>query len=129
MVELQRLVREAASVAGGFRPLARRSGGLVSGSTLNSIATGKHSGRLNQSTVRGIARATGMPVPEVAALIGVDVREELPRFVLPRRADRLTHPQRRVVVAVVDAILTAAEAERMRRQAFTSRPRLPTSRR
>jgi transcriptional regulator with XRE-family HTH domain len=115
MVELQRLVRDAADGVGGFRSLARRSGGLVSVSTLNSIATGRHSGRVSASSLRGIARATGRPPADVAALVGVELSEELPRFVLPRRADRLTHPQRRVVLAVVDAILTAAEAERLRR--------------
>jgi len=115
MVELQRLVRDAANGAGGFRPLARRSGGMVSVSTLNSIATGRHSGRVSASSLRGIARATGEPVADVAALVGVELSDEMPRFVLPRRADRLTHRQRRVVLAVVDAILMAAEAERIRR--------------
>ena len=112
---LRRLVRDGTREAGSYRLLAARSGGLVSVSTLNSIATGKHAGRLSEATLRGIAAAVDRPATEVAALVGVELADELPPFVLPRRADRLTQPQRRVVVAVVDAILTAAEAERARR--------------
>ena len=110
MPELQRLIRDAAAAAGGYRNLARRSGGLVSSSTLNNIATGRHSGRLTDSSIRGIALSIDRPAGEIARILGADLTDELPPFLLPRRANRLTQPQRRVVLSVVDAILSAADA-------------------
>ena len=110
MPELQRLIRAAAREAGGYRSLARRTGGLVSVSTLNNIATGRHSGRLTDASVRGIALAIGSSAKEVARIAGTELADELPPFVLPKRANRLTQPQRRVILSVVDAILTASDA-------------------
>jgi hypothetical protein len=109
MPELQRLIREATARAGGYRNLARRSAGLVSSSTLNNIATGRHSGRLTDSSIRGIALCVERPAGEIARMLGTEFTDELPPFELPRRASRLTQPQRRVVLSVVDAILTAGD--------------------
>lgn len=120
MPELQRRIREAARQAGGYRSLARRTGGLVSVSTLNNIATGRHSGRLTDPTVHGIALAIDMPAKEVARIAGTQLADELPPFVLPKRANRLTQPQRRVILSVVDAILTATEAGQRARSSSTT---------
>jgi hypothetical protein len=119
MAELQRLIREASREAGGYRSLARRTGGLVSVSTLNNIATGRHSGRLTDASVRGISLAIGVPAKEVARISGTTLADELPPFVLPKRANRLTQPQRRVILSVVDAILTASDAAARARSAGT----------
>jgi hypothetical protein len=104
------MVRNAARGAGGYRRLARLSGDLVSTSTLNNVGTGRHTGRLRDASIRGIASAVGRPAAEIAGLVGRDLQEALPPFVLPSRAHRLTQPQRRVVLSVVDAILTAADS-------------------
>jgi hypothetical protein len=120
MAELQRRIKEAAREAGGYRSLARRSGGLVSVSTLNNIATGRHSGRLTDPIVRGIALAIDVPAKEVARIAGTQLADELPPFVLPKRANRLSQPQRRVILSVVDAILTATEAGQRARSAATA---------
>jgi len=117
MAELQRRIREASREAGGYRSLARRTGGLVSVSTLNNIATGRHSGRLTDATVRGIALAIDLPAKEVARIAGAQLADELPPFVLPKRANRLSQPQRRVILSVVDAILTATDAGQRARSA------------
>ena len=117
MAELQRLVQDAARTAGGYRNLARRTGGLVSVSTLNNIATGRHSGRLTDDSIRGIALAIGRPADEIARITGTELTDELPPFVLPKRANRLTQPQRRVIVSVVDAILSAADTVGQKRPA------------
>jgi hypothetical protein len=117
MAELQRLVQDAARTAGGYRNLARRTGGLVSVSTLNNIATGRHSGRLTDDSIRGIALAIGRPADDIARITGTELTDELPPFVLPKRANRLTQPQRRVIVSVVDAILSAADTAGHKRPA------------
>jgi hypothetical protein len=115
LAELQRLVQDAARTAGGYRNLARRSGGLVSVSTLNNIATGRHSGRLTDDSIRGIALAIGRSADDIARIAGTELTDELPPFVLPKRANRLTQPQRRVIVSVVDAILSAADTSGQKR--------------
>jgi hypothetical protein len=126
--ELARLIYDASHEAGGYRGLARRSGGLVSVSTLNNIATGRHTGRLTDQSIRGIALAIGMPAREVARVVGADLTDELPAFVLPKRANRLSQPQRRVVVAVIDAILSAGESAARAAAESRSEPAPPLKR-
>ena len=128
MPELQRLIRDAAKEAGGYRSLARRAGGLVSVSTLNNIATGRHSGRVTDESIRGIALSIGKPAQEIARILGAELTDELPPFVLPKRANRLTQPQRRVILSVVDAILTAADAGSRKRADTTGADGSPLKR-
>lgn len=126
--ELARLIRDAAREAGGYRTLARRTGGLVSVSTLNNIATGRHSGRLNDASIRGIALAVGTSAQNVARILGTELTDELPPFVLPKRANRLTQPQRRVILSVVDAILTATDTAGRHRATHEGADGAPPSR-
>jgi hypothetical protein len=112
MSELQQLIRKAAHEAGGYRTLARRSRGAVSHSTLNNLATGRHSGRLKPIQLSGVAAAIGRPAPEVARLLGLAYADPGRPFVLPERANALTPQQRRAVLTIIDVILTAGEASR-----------------
>lgn len=109
MAELRERIRQAAHEAGGYRTLARRSGGLVSHSTLNNIVIGRHSGNLTEDRIRGIALALNVATSKVAEMAGVDMTDAMPPFKLPQRADRLSQPQRRLIISIVDALLAAEE--------------------
>lgn len=109
MAELRMRIRNAAQEAGGYRTLARRSGGLVSHSTLNNIAIGRHSGHLTDERIRGIALCLNLAASRVAEMAGSELTDALPPFRLPPRANQLSQPQRRVVLSVVDAILAAED--------------------
>lgn len=78
--------------------------GRITTSTLHRYAQGQTS-QPDEVTVRGIAKAIGVPVREVADVLGLPPLAG--RFVLPRRADRLTEAERRVVIGMVDALLSA----------------------
>lgn len=108
MSELRQAVRLAADEAGGYRTLAGRSMGRISASTLNNIATGKHSGVMRGDQLAGLAMVIGRPAPEVARLLGLPYADPGRPFVMPERANALTQQQRRVVLSVVDAILSAS---------------------
>lgn len=109
MGELRQLIRLAADEAGGYRALARRSRGAVSASTLNNIVIGKHSGKLKDGQLSGVAMAIGRPARDVAGMVGRSYADPAQPFVMPERANALSRQQRKVVLSVVDAILTAAE--------------------
>lgn len=78
--------------------------GRITTSTLHRYAQGQTS-QPDEVTVRGIAKAIAVPVAEVAGTLGLPPLAG--RFVLPKRADRLTEAERRTVLAVVDALLAA----------------------
>lgn len=66
--------------------------------------------RISDRAADAIATMLDVPVGDVLHAAGQ--RRRLGRFELPRRADRLTDPERTTVLAVVDAILNASEQER-----------------
>lgn len=108
--DLQRLVRERMAELGlSYRRAAAKSDGKVSHGTLNTIATGRHSWRLDDSTLEGIALALDVPVATVRAAVGRAQRAPETEFVLPQKANRLSHAERRAVLAMIDALLLAAE--------------------
>jgi hypothetical protein len=108
---LQTLVSERmAELDLTYRRAAAKSGGKVSHATLNSIVTGKHSWRLDESTVEGIALALDVSVEQVREASGQAATSTATRFELPPRADRLGAKERKAVLAMVDALLTAAAA-------------------
>jgi transcriptional regulator with XRE-family HTH domain len=92
-----------------YRRAAAQSGGKVSHGTLNTIATGRHSWRVDDSTIAGIALALDVPEDVVRAAVGRAQRAPDTEFVLPKRASRLSAQERRAVLSMVDALLTAAE--------------------
>lgn len=81
---------------------------LVSYESIRRVSTGEHT-NIKDETADAIAMMLGVPVDDVLLAAGQRVR--LGRFTLPRRADKLEKKERRVVLAVVDAILDAAEAK------------------
>lgn len=113
--DLQQLVSDRLHELGDKRgPLsarqaAARANGKVSYETLRLIMRGDHSGKLTDEVVDGLALALDVPRSRVLAAMGRAMTQPLPPFTLPDRANRLTRPQRKVVLSVVDAILGAAE--------------------
>jgi len=108
--ELQRLVSERMSeLSLSYRRAAARSGGKVSHGTLNSIVTGRHSWRLDARTVEGIAQALELEPAAIETAVGRVSRSAESEFVLPQKANRLNAAERRAVLSMIDALLTAAE--------------------
>jgi len=111
--DLQRLVVERMSELGlSYRRAAAKSEGKVSHGTLNTIATGRHSWRVDDSTITGIALALDVPEDVVRQAVGRAQRAPETEFVLPKRANRLSSTERRAVIAMVDALIEAAESAR-----------------
>lgn len=65
---------------------------------------------ISNATASAFATMVGVHMDEV--LIAAGKRPSLGRFDLPARADRLDRKERKVVLAVIDAILDAAEGKR-----------------
>lgn len=76
---------------------------------LRRVETDGHT-NIGDKAVRTIATMLGVDENEVRRRAGQ--RPRLGRFELPARADRLQQPERAAVVAIVDAILDAAEGRR-----------------
>lgn len=101
---LQRLVADRlAELDRSYREAARQSGGLVSHGTLQKIATGQHSGRIEESTLRGIALAVDVPISVAREAAGT--RDDFGDFQLPERASKLRPKQRKALLALMDALL------------------------
>jgi hypothetical protein len=58
------------------------------------------------------ALSVGLDVPVSTILAAAGQRPRLGRFEMPRRADRLNDVERKAILSVVDAILTASEVDR-----------------
>ena len=101
---LQRLVQNRlAELDLTLRAASRRSGGLVSYTTVHNFATGKHRGNISEDTIRGLALALDVPASQIRELAG---QGEPPKeFRLPKRAEKLTPMQRKAVLRMVDALL------------------------
>lgn len=116
--DLQQLVNDRLAELGDRRgPLstrqaALRSDGKVSYETLRLLARGEHSGKISDETVAGLAFALDVPRSRVLAAMGRSITQPLPKFELPEKADQLTRAQRKVVLSVVDGLLSAYEQGR-----------------
>lgn len=91
------------------RQAALRSRGQVSYETLRLLAKGEHSGRLEEDTVAGLALALDVPRSRILAAMGQQMLQPLPPFELPKRAQQLSRAQRKVVLAVVEGLLSSYE--------------------
>lgn len=80
----------------------------ISYETARRVAEGLHT-NIGDKTADALATMLGVHADDVLLAAGKRVR--LGRFTLPVRADRLDRKERKVVLAVVDAILDAAERE------------------
>ena len=81
---------------------------LVSYETVRRVHRAGHT-KIDTDTVDALALMLGVPADDVSMAAGQRVR--LGRFTLPRRADKLDKKERKVVVAVIDAIIEAAETK------------------
>lgn len=118
VTDLRQLVlRQLAVLGDGTRPLshreaAARSGGLVSHATIGNIASGRHSGNIDDSTVDGLALALDVKRSEILASIHRSHVAAGKPFEAPERWQRLTHVQRKLVIALGDGLLAAYEQGR-----------------
>ncbi|MWA07857.1 hypothetical protein [Streptomyces sp. BA2] len=92
-----------------YRAAAARSSGRVSHGTIGRIARGDHAGLLTGETIDGLALALGVHPTVVEQAAGMYRERPLEPFHMPARADRLTRRERGVILAMVDALLAAAE--------------------
>ncbi|MEV0322983.1 hypothetical protein ACIBKX_33065 [Streptomyces sp. NPDC050658] len=92
-----------------YRAAAARSSGRVSHGTIGRIARGDHAGLLTGETIDGLALALSVPPAAIEQAAGMYRDRPLEPFVMPARADRLTRRERGVILAMVDALLAAAE--------------------
>lgn len=110
MNDLQRLVKgRMGELDLSYRGAAAKSEGMVSHATLNNIVTGRHSWKIDDKTMRGIAKALDVDLGVVESAVGRAVRIADTEFVLPARANRLSPQERRAVLSMIDALLTSAE--------------------
>lgn len=122
MTALQRLVKTRLKQLGlSYREAAKRSDGMASHATFYQLATGQHSGRVSDRTINGLALALELSAREVREAAGLGDQEEPPEFRLPKRAGRLTQRQRRVILAMVDALLEEEQAKEAPKRARSSR--------
>jgi transcriptional regulator with XRE-family HTH domain len=105
MDELRRLIQaERDKQKLSYREMADRADGLVSYGHLNQIVNGKHTGHLDDRTLKGIALAIDVPVSKVRKAYGTTATEPI-EFHLPDRARHLTAKERAAILAMVDAFL------------------------
>lgn len=77
---------------------------LVSHSTLSQINTGVHGGRFDADTLRGIALALDLPLTQVREVAGLSRRAGT-EFRLPKKAERLSEAERRIILRLMDDLL------------------------
>ena len=108
MATLDALVRQRlAELDRSSRSAAAASRGLVSHETVNSIANGKHSGRISDRTAQGLAYALDLPLGRIYDAASVPRPES--RWTWPERFDRLPLPHRAIVEDLASALLDAYE--------------------
>lgn len=90
------------------RAAARLAGDEGKHETFRQIGNGTHTGRIDEETVDALIKF-GLSERAVRRAAGHQTLTSPGAFVLPARANRLTQTQRRVVLSVIDAILSAAE--------------------
>lgn len=112
---LQELVNERLVALGdGKRPLsqrdaAARSQGQVSHEIIGQLSRGTHSGKLSDRTVAGLALALDVPRSDILRAMDRQRYVGQSPFQAPDRWQRLTHAQRKIVMAVGDGLLAAYE--------------------
>lgn len=115
VTDLRQLVlRRLAELGERGRPLSQRdaadrSGGRISHATIGNITSGRHGGKLDDRTVEGLALALDVPRSEILRALHRTSQSVLRPFEAPERWQRLTHSQRKVVIAVGNALLDSYE--------------------
>lgn len=108
MTTLQQLVVDRLRELDRSMRAAAHKGG-ISVATISSIANGKHTGRLTDEVIAGLAKGLDLPARRVASAAGRGAYEVPTEFVLPDRAHRLTSTSRRVLMDMMDSLLRAQE--------------------
>lgn len=90
-----------------IRQATERARGLVSYEVLRKIARAEHSGRINDATAEGLARALDVPVQ--AVYDAARVPRPTSRWQWPARFDRLDQAQRKIVEQVASGFLESYE--------------------
>lgn len=91
-----------------LRDVAEASGNMVSHSTVHSILTGRHHGRLQPQTVTALARALRVDeqrLRRAAWKTETNLRGGEPTFRLPKEADRLSSEGRRDLIEFMEMLL------------------------
>jgi hypothetical protein len=90
-----------------LREVSRRTRGRVSYEVVRKISRGEHSGRLQDTTIEGLAAALEVPAQTIYSIARVP--RPLTRWQWPARYDRLDAAQRQIVEDVAAAMLDAYE--------------------
>ena len=108
---LQRLILDTLAEQDlSYRAAAERSRGMVTHTTLNTLANGRRDPKtLTDQSIAGIALALGVSEREVRKAIGLSRTEPPTVFKLPAKANRLTPKQRKVILATIDAFLSESD--------------------
>ena len=106
------VVRRLIELGDGTKPLpykeaALQSGGRVSHELIRQIALGRHSGRLGDEKIEGLAAALKVPVAQVYEV--ANIPQPRARWNWPARFDRLQEHERRIVESVAAGLLNAYE--------------------
>jgi hypothetical protein len=91
------------------RDAAARSGGRISHATIGNITSGRHGGKLDDKTVEGLALALDLPRSEILRATYRSSQVVVRPFEAPESWQKLTHAQRKVVIAVGNGLLDAYE--------------------
>lgn len=90
-----------------FAALAAASGGLVSKSHAAAIEAGDLHVP-SERVLRGLALALDLPVDRVFTAAGRQYqKQDLGRFTLPEKADRLNARERKLVLSLIETLLAA----------------------
>lgn len=93
-----------------YKPAAMRSGGRVSPELIRQIALGRHSGRMTDEKIEGLALALG--VRPAVVYEAAKLPRPGSRWRWPARFDRVRDEDRRLVEAFAAALLNAEERGR-----------------
>lgn len=99
------VARRRAELGMSLRDVDEATGGVVSYSTVHEMEQGKRTA-FGDDKLDAIAVALGLPKATVRESAGRPAKRGTP-FVLPDRASELTPKERKVVRAMVDALLDA----------------------
>lgn len=109
MASLQQLVASRlAELDRSMRAAATK--GDISVTTISNIVSGKHTGRVTDEIIAGLAQGLDLSPRVVAEAAGRSSYEVPTEFVLPERAARLSASSRRVLMDMMDSLLRAQEA-------------------
>lgn len=91
-----------------LRDVEAASEGLVSKTHLGAIERGEYPSQRGDRVLRGLSLALELPIETVYKAAGRSAKK-MPPFVLPEKAQQLNVRERKVVLAMIDALLLARD--------------------